>query len=397
MCACFIWTAFPADLGSTAMTPSVAGLRFLPISFLLLHIVSAEATDRRRDWLGHAIWLCDLFWSPEAAFFGTLIWWPYLALRDAAKAGAPRERWIALVRGAIRGLMALAAGMLAPALSVLFLSGGAARPDDFLAYILHPPGPLPINPLGTIWLALACVLVALQQLAGNSASRAGRTLYACLLGMLAAGTYFLSRSHDNNILNLFPLLVVLLVASVPRHPGAPPPFQDGFVRTIFAAMIAFTAAAGGAAWADGAARDGFLNIGPGRLIARFTPTESTQPQILPPDALSGLAYLRSHNAGAVVLIDENRVIPGHADAAVWTGVNDAANFEPLPRSMVMRYVCRGALAYRRPGWILVDQRNYGGWVSVFEAAYDVREQLSFGSYRAYHLFPRPSCETESAL
>ncbi len=110
-CATFVWTAFPADLGSTAMTPSVAGLRFLPIAALLFNILVAEKSGKRRDWLGHSIWLIDLFWSPEAAFFGTLLWWPYLALRDAEKGATSRERWIALLRGSLRGLIALAAGL----------------------------------------------------------------------------------------------------------------------------------------------------------------------------------------------------------------------------------------------------------------------------------------------
>jgi hypothetical protein len=389
-CATFIWTAFPVDVGSTVMTPSVAGLRFLPIAALLLHILVAEHSGRRRDWIGHAIWLTDLFWSPEGAFFGTLVWWPYLAMRDAAGAENARDRWIALLRGAIRGLIAFAAGTAVLALFILLLSAGAARPSDFLAYILHPPGPLPINPVGTVWLALAAILLAGNALIGAGRSAQGRSLYACLLGFLAAGTYYLSRSHDNNILNLFPLLLILLLASVRLETSADAQvsFSQSFVRTVLMAMIAFVPTAGWMSWADAAASGRLLDIGPDRLVAHFTPSVGSQPQILPDDALQGLSYLRAHNAGAVVLLHKDRLIPSHPAGEDWTGVNSLANFEPLPPAMIKRFVCRGALAYRRPGWLLLDQRDYGSWLALFEAGYEVRRQVGFGSYRAYYLVPR---------
>jgi hypothetical protein len=395
-CATFVWTAFPADLGSAAMTPSVAGLRFLPIALLLLYILSAERSGRHRDWIGHAIWLCDLFWSPEGALFGTLMWWPYLAMRDAASAPTSREAWIALFRGALRGLIALAAGLILLSAFLWLLSAGEMRPKDFLAYILNPPGPLPINPVGTVWLALAAILLALNALVGAAGSMRGRALYVCLLGFLAAGTYFLSRSHDNNILNLFPLLVVLLIAALQTdgRPPTVPVFTDAFVRTVLAAMVAFIAAAGWTSWSEGARAGALLNIGPSRLIAQFTPQPGTEPQMLSSDALRALDYLRSRNAGAVVLVDENKIIPRHGVGEGWTGVNNMANFEPLPRALVTHFICRGGIAYRRPGWILVDERKYGAWVQMFEAAYEVRENVGFGSYRAYHLFPRaggPGC------
>lgn len=389
-CATFVWTAFPADLGSVAMTPSVAGLRFLPSAALILHILSSESGRRRKDWLGHAIWLCSIFWSPESALFATLIWWPYLALRDAADAPTARGRWMALVRCALRGVLALVGAVAALALFIWWLSAGAARLGDFLAYILYPPGPLPIHPTGPVWLALAVILVALFGLVGTGRCRQGRELYACLLGFLGAGTYYLSRSDDNNILNLFPLMVVLLTACIPADPavGSERAFAGAFVRTVLASMVAFVAFVGLTSWTDGARTDGLFNIGPSRLIARFTPQSGSQPQMVSTQVLRALAYLRQRNAGPVVLLNGNKVILGHAVGEGWTGVNNVANVESLPRALVTRYVCRGALVHRRPGWILVDEREYHSWLSVFEAGYVVREQVAFGPYRAYHLLPR---------
>lgn len=390
-CACFVWTAFPANLGSTAMTPSVAGLRFLPATVLLLHILYAEFRGGRRDWLGHALWAANLLWSPESAFFGTLIWWAYLALRDAAAASSKRDAWLALVRGALHAVAALGVGVACLALVLWLLSGGAVRPADFLAYILNPPGRLPVNPLGTVWLAMGSILLALAALAGIGKSGQGRALYACLVAFLGAGTYYLSRSHDNNILNLFPLLLVLLLAIVQaRESGTETAaFNDGFIRTALIAMVVFTATVGRASWREGAATEGLFNIGPSRLIARFSPQEGDRPQMLPADAARGLEELRRRNAGAVVLLDDNKLMPHHPGGQAWTSVNNVANYEPLPPAVITRYICRSAMAYRRPGWMLVDQRKYGAWGAMFLAAYDIREQADFGTYRAYKLAPRP--------
>ncbi|WP_157801224.1 hypothetical protein [Sphingobium sp. LB126] len=188
--ATYFWTGFPIDFAGPAMTPSVAGLRFLSISALLFHILYAEQRKIRRDWIGHAIWLIDLFWSPEAAFFGTLIWWPYLALRDAEGASGWRGAIIALAKGGLRGACALATGACGLALTLWLLSAGTIQLWEFLAYIQHPPGALPVNPLGTIWIALASFALAVPLLAQGAPLT--RSLYVCLLGFLGAGTYFIS-------------------------------------------------------------------------------------------------------------------------------------------------------------------------------------------------------------
>lgn len=391
--ATFIWTGFPIDLAGPAMTPSVAGLRFLTISALLLHILAAEQRATRRDWIGHLIWLIDLFWSPEAAFFGTLIWWPYLAMRDAAGAAGPRDALFALGRGALRGVVALAIGLGALALVLWLLSGRAITLGDYLAYIQHPPGPRRINLLGTIWIALASIALATQVLAGQGLLSRARSLYTCLLGLLAAGTYYLSRSHNNNILNLFPLLIPVLLAMLAgsgrQRTDAPrPDFTKGFVQTMLAAMVAFVVTFNWAPWADGAARNGLFELGPARLIARFTPKHGDKPSLLPPDAAAGLEYLRGRSAGTIVLLDAHAVMPVSAPGTGWIGVNNVANFEPFPEALIERYIRRGAVAYHRPGWILVDDAKYGHWVDLFKTAYDVRERQRFGTYSAYYLAPR---------
>ena len=387
-CASFIWTGFPIQYAGPVITPAVAGLRFLTISALLFHILLSEQRQVRRDWIGHAIWLADLFWSPEAAFFATVIWWPYLALRDATAAHDRRAAFLALARGAGRGAIALAGGVGALMLVLWLLSGGSITLADFFAYIQHPPGMRPIKPTGTIWIALASIALAMLVLARHGLSPAARSFYACLSGFVAAGIYYLSRSHDNNILNLFPLLIPVLLATLAgaeRLPASTRDFLRGFVHTALAAMVAFVATFNYQPWREGLARAGFVT-GPDRLLSRLAP-ERGDSAILSPDAVGALDYLRGRNAGTVMLFDERRVVPRAPGSMPWTSVNNVANFEPLPGAMILDYVQRSAATYRRPGWIVVGP-GFQPWANAFRTAYDVRERKSLGRYEAFYLTPR---------
>lgn len=394
-CAALLWTGFPSNFAGPVITPSVAGLRFLSVSALLLYILYAEHRNFRCDWIGHGIWLADLFWSPEAAFFGTVIWWPYLALRDATDAGEWRGAIVALVRGAARGAIALTVGICILAIVLWWLSARAITLADFFAYVQHPPGALPVNPVGTVWIALAALALGIIALARQALSEQARPLYACLLSFLAAGTYYISRSHDNNILNLFPLLIPVLLAIVgnldpvsetARH------FVRAFIFTSLVAMVAFTVTFDYRPWREGAAQVGALHAGPSRLIARFAPEANDRPAILSADAIAGLRYLRDQKAGAVALFDRNYLMVRSAGGA-WTSVNNLANFVPLPYESIEHYIRQSAAAYRRPGWILADT-EHRHWVDAFRVAYDVRREQSFGSYRAYYLVPRSTGGTE---
>ncbi|WP_141397831.1 hypothetical protein [Novosphingobium sp. Chol11] len=394
-CASFMWTGFPSNFAGPVITPSVAGLRFLSISALLLHILYAEYHKRRRDWIGHGIWLIDLFWSPEAAFFGTLIWWPYLALRDATEAGEWRGALIALARGAARGAIALTVGICILALVLWLLSARTITLADFFAYVQHPPGALPVNLAGTIWIALATLALGILVLTQQGLSAQARPLYTCLLGFLAAGTYYISRSHDNNILNLFPLLILVLLAILGNLDKTSDParhFGRAFSHTMLVAMVIFVVTFDYRPLWQGIARVGPLHVGPTRLVTRFAPSTDDAPAILPADAIAGLNYLRHRHAGAVLLFDRNYLMVRSSGAA-WASVNNLANFVPLPAASIAHYIRQGAAAYKRPGWILADD-EHRHWVDAFRVAYDVQNDRPFGNYRAYHLVPRGTGSAE---
>ena len=390
-CASFIWTGYPVHYSGPLMTPSVAGLRFLSLSALLFHILLAEEHQVRRDWIGHATWLAALLWSVETAIFATLVWWPYLAIRDAGEAVGSKERLVVLGRGVLRGTWALAVGVCALVVMLYLLTKGDLTVPDFVAYIQHPPGVRQVRPLGTIWIALSPIALALPLLSLRGLSIQVRPLYICLVGFLGAGIYYISRSHDNNILNLFPLLVLLLLAILRNLEGenGSPRFVGAFIRTMLTAMIAFVATFNWGPWREGAALSGPLMLGPKHMLSHLMPQHDDPIPLVPRDGVAGLEYLRAHGTGMVVLFDAQNALPRQPGLRTWTPVNNIANYSPLPGAMIVEYIQRGAAAYRRPGWILVGP-GFSAWALAFRTAYDVREEKAFGRYRAYYLVPRQS-------
>ncbi len=388
ICAVLIWTGDPADWGSPLIYPSVAGLRFLPLVALLSFILTIEMTEilpKWRLWCGHALWLVGLFWSPEAAFFSSLVWWPYLALRDAES----REGWSVFLLGGLRGVLALLAGYAALAVLFRIVFDAWVAGDDFLIYIKYPPGPLPVSLLGPVWWVAVVLILAVMTSLIHSTRREGRAQYACFLATLGSLSYYLSRSHDSNIINLFPFLLLLLIATLAARQT---PFVIGFVRTSLLASIAFVSAFGFHWWtAERGSSVGGVQFGGAPLIAQFSPLTPQPKSLVPRDAAVAFNDLYKLGGGQILLFDQPRVMVLSPSGGYWTGVNNSANFDPLPNAIILHYIRRGAAVYHRPGWIVIHRAQVGDshWLPLFRVVYDVDAQRDYGTYVAFHLTPKP--------
>ena len=398
-CAILIWTGYPADFWGPNTTPSVDGMRFLPFAALLFFILLAEERGIRQDAAGHALWFLGLVWSPEAAFYATVVWWPYLALRRAQANEASSATSVAAeaLRGAGVALAATTAGFAA--LAVLFRIAYHDWPSiwGFTTYVRNPPGILPANPTGPIWLALAAAaLVAIAQLRADA--RGIRIGFVCLMGLLAVGSYYLGRSHDNNVLNLLPFVVLALTAALAVGLKD---IASGFAQVALAGVTAYVATFGFESW-DVAARSGQAgNIGPSRFIddMRLAAPDSLalldgslahSPSAHAPaaDAAAALEWLRAKGEGSPVWVSASMVLPFGVPGPAWTGMNDVGTFNLLPPDEVERFIRSSAQDLRRPGWLLVDSSGASPWPKVFFEAYSISEEHNFGGYTAYRVVPK---------
>lgn len=394
-----LWTGYPPDFVGSMLAPSVVGFRFLPLSALLIWIIAAETHALRVAPVGHALWFVGVFWSPEAAFYASVVWWPYLAVRHA-QANRISRIWPVLfvaIRGA--GLAALAFGLAMAVLALVFFGIFGQWPllQGFTIYIRNPPGPLPANPLGPIWLLMGTALIGLLALTRADPRRV-RTATACILALVAVTSYYLGRSHDNNALNLFPFMVLVATAAAAIElPGV----AAGFIRVVLCGVIAWSATFGVPTWRQAFARGEAWQFGPAPIVNRI--------RFVSPDAWAmldtwfgavgmthakssdlgaALSWLRQRGAGSAVWANDLPLLPyGPADGA-WTGMNDIGANAFLPANDIDRFIRHGAQDIHRPGWILVDTTQPTPWLADFTKYYAVTEQHPFGQYIAYYLTPR---------
>jgi hypothetical protein len=392
LCASVLWTAYPAVFANGVMTPSVSGMRFLPVTALVFHILYSEHRARANDWRGNLIWLCCMLWCTETAVYGAIIWWPYLAMRASQNVTGRQQLILTIIRQAAVGIAATVGVIAAMLIAYRATFGLWLDPGSFFAYMNNLPTALPINPVGPVWLAIASVAIAGLLLVILPPARAGRQIYVCLLGYVAGGSYFISRSHDNNILNLFPYLVLLLcsvaAALQSETQGKSAHFISGFVRVSFAAMLAFVCTFDTAAWQKAASEGKILQVGSSTLQDRMAGRDGTTDPILSREAMFALDQVRRETPYDVVVLDELKVMVFRSPGMGWTGANNLANTIPLPDAMVQQYIRNGARQYQRSGWLVFHTQQARQRADLYRAGYHVAEERTYGPYSAYRLIPR---------
>lgn len=402
-CAVLFWSAFPADELGVMATPSVGGMRFLPLSLLLLSILAHEETKSSGATTGYALWLLGVAWSPEAAVYATVVWFPYLGFRaaQAREVETARDVILAALRGAGVAAIAILVGILA--LAVAFRAGFGGWPSfrGYITYILTPPGILQVRPFGPIWLALATLAVAGVALIGADPRRLRIGMVSILAFTAVLSYYLLGRSHDNNVLNLFPFMTLVAASALAAQPA---PAFVGFVQIVLVGLVAWPATFGWKSWAETVERGEALTIGPARFLerVRFASPDAwalldaqmvksrDAPHASSADIGAALAWIAERGERAV-LLNRSYVLPRQTVGADWTAMNNLANFAPLPRETIERYVRANADRTHLPGWLVVDRSltpewlPLDEWLRLFGTAYDITEERAFGGCTAYRL------------
>ena len=392
---CLLWTAYPVDLGTPIVWPSVGGMRFLPVVVLVLLLVWKETADHRNDghrqptrW-GHLAWAIGILWSPESAFCVTFVWWPYYLWRQCA--GAATGDLAANVGRAVLTLLLYMAGLIGFFISVYWLAYSTTPTRvGLLAYFLHPPGAEPINPGGAVWFFLAMLALGVVSLF-NIYRRTGDSVQfrrAFLVLLLAYGTfsYFLGRSVDNNLLNLMPyqLLVLLMVVDS----GLPKAGRQMAV-VMLASLLASASLFGWGSWLEAARAGRLLEFEPRKRIEMFKQD---------PDAERAVAFIRERFGESAVVFDGRYNLTVTGLPAVWTAFHGPANFVYLPPAMRRQFLSNTAQTLRRAGWVVVRRHapaNASGpdqnKVRLFDPAgllqdiyhvYRPTQGLDFGNYHA---------------
>jgi hypothetical protein len=343
--AIFLWPGGPADGSGLLATPSVGAMRFLPvtlIAFLLFFGRPAAAA---------AALVPAVLWSPESAAMSITVF----GLCEAARIGFVG----ALLRGG---------GLLAGSYAGLVLLHHATfgvwmDPLAFVEYLVHVPGPLPINPFSDAMLLAAVLglggwLMVRRSPDPVTAHRDRTTTFL----LFATTSYWLGRSHPNNICNLMPFLVLVSFRVLDRPAGD---------RSLLADVTGFGLATSVAALAmspwHSVPYDFRATVDIHRVVADFPSLEpdieQIRRQIANPDGLGiadfGPSYTRHPS-----------------EKIVWTPMDPSSLWSYVPSERRQLYIQRSTARIRRAGWAIIeDEQRF--LFDDLHAGYTVAEQRGF--------------------
>jgi hypothetical protein len=266
--ACF----FRPGLGPTIIGPggypSTGGFRFLWCVALLLVLLSllrvhSPRTRRVIMVLGNLVWVVGVLWSAESAIWSTIVWLPgYFLMVVTERWGEPdvRKR---LLR--IAGWTAIPVLFLGATIAIgfaIYQVGLGHTPDlqafyDFGLAFQSGVVAYPIDPGGPGWVLFAvyvATLVTIVWRVRKQPAVASVVLVATAALIFATSSYFVGRSHPNNVWNLAPeiclALAITLVLAGRNFRGDPLPVLLRLVAAPLLVIFLFGAFGDHAAFVD---------------------------------------------------------------------------------------------------------------------------------------------------
>ena len=414
LCCCFtasfLWTSYPPEVSTSIITPSTTGLRYLPAVALACYLFFQQDIEkyRWRTGIAHVLWAVGFLWSPESAFYVTFIWWPYFLWTEVV---ASREALMSALVRALAKLVAVAATVIVLFLLVFYLVYGTTPTlYGYFAYAINPPGPMPINPHGTVLFFVAVTLLAalatFHQLRTEADPLLLRRGFVVQLLSYAAASYFLGRSHDNNVLNVLPfMLLVVLYALRSLDVGALRLAAVGLAAAVMGWLPLF----GWGGWQQTIEGQGFLRFEGATLGKSLTwANPETAARIerrfaqyglaagAPSDAGAALIHIQREYREPVTTLDYALDLPHGAANGAWSAIHGPANFPYIPSERRREFLARTAETLKRPGWLLVDRKFPADeWLADFATAYKTTDRLDFGSYYALRMVPKASLGSSS--
>jgi hypothetical protein len=345
--AVFLWPGFPEMGTIPTAVPSAGGMRFLPVTLVAFFLFF------ERPRVAMAVFVPAVLWSPESAFMTIAVFGVYETVCQGFAKAALKT-------------FGLAIGSYAAMVLIHRLIYGVwVQPDVMFEYVLHVPGPLPIDPFTSVLLlsatfALAAWLLHRQQ---RDTAAFRRDVVAGAL-LFAAASYYLGRSHPNNICNLMPFMTLVALRGI-RASAAPP--VNGTVAAFTAAGLATaTAAIVFSAW---------TYVPFGRFFLPAAGPIAAAAETLDPKMNE--IRRRIANPQHLGIADFGPSLTRHPDeTVVWTPMDPASLWAYVPAERRKLYIRRAAQRLRRSGWIVVEGDG-AEILDEFKTAYVLADQTTY--------------------
>jgi hypothetical protein len=361
--------------------PSTGGFRFIWCVALLLVLVALLRVSSPRARLailvaGNLVWILGVLWSAESAIYSTFVWLPGYFLMVVAERWGPtdsRRRF-----RSIAGLLALPAMLLAAALATVFLVyqvglGHGPDPQAFYEFgLTYQAGfyAYPLDPVGPGWVLFMVYVATLVTLAWKVRKQpaiASIALVATAAMIYATSSYFVGRSHPNNVWNLAPevcisLAVMLALAGRDWHTD-PVPILLRLACAPILIMLLTSTLGDKAAVVDYVSRP---QLALNRIDAALPPTDPTLQTLLAAHVRAGdrMVYVcdKSYSVDPLMSPHLNATTQQPNGAPVWLPLvpfNEVAILTPTRR---VAYLQRFITRHPEGGWLVECIGGESEWV-----------------------------------
>ena len=404
LAVCFFWNAYPPSVGIPTVTPSVGGLRFLPVLILVSYLFFSRniGTSKTSLFIAHFLWLIGMLWSPESAFYVTFVWGGYY-LFIFRGVGSFILRFKKLFKNTISlifmGLIFLSI-FIVPYSAIYNLTPTLY---GYLAYVLNPPGEMPINYFGGIWFIFLVNLLGITSLIlnwkNNGDNQSFRRGFLVQLLFYSVFTYFLGRSHDNNLLNLMPfaLLVLLSVRFISD--------KEILIRVsnvLCATLLGWLILFGWNSWKDINILEGEVLIFNKNLLGNSASLSNSKTQVMLSERMSlndsglsymdasrAISYIHSNYSEPITVLDFSMSLENSQPQIVWSAFHNPANVFFISSKNRRIFLSNTARRLQRNGWLVVNSKYPADeWLNDLNSTYDLIERLEFGSFYAIRFRPK---------
>ena len=330
---------------------------------MLCLIEGKRAWEPNWQWIGHSLWAIGALWSPESLYAVSFVWWPYYCWRHVAGL-----EWkfvpLAFVK-AVAKLVLVFAIVLIGFLAVYWLVyHDHPSAKAWLAYMLYPPGPLPINPHGPVWWYVGVLILGLAALfrtfKNSGDSPLFRRNFLVVLMGYAALSYCMGRSHDNNFLNLAPFAMLITIGA---FGSTLPVSMRAVAAAMLASMVGWMVVFGWSIWRDDYQAGRLFEANPRKVTDTFAYTNPAMAARLktmfaaekisvgnPDDVARAITEITKRSGEQVTVMDHGSVVVEGDPRHVWDAFHATAIYVYLPQEWRTQFLISAAHRFKRSGW-----------------------------------------------
>jgi hypothetical protein len=387
LAVCFLWTAFPPHACLPLVTPSVMGLRFLPAVILTTYLFFNKDVEssKLRKTIAHILWAMGALWSPESAFYVTFIWWPYYLF---IQQNSTSSRTKTLFRSAL-SLLSIAISLVVTFCIVYkFVYSQYPSLYGYIVYAIHPPGSMPINYRGGILFFLLALFIGTSSLLLNwyreNDTIAFRRGFLIQLLCYSVLSYFLGRSHDNNLLNLMPFLFLLLFYTITTTDSV---ILSKSSVVLLSTFIGWLALFGWHPWNTTFKENKLLEFNSKLFNDRFYHNDMRFG--ISQNVIRAIDYIDINYGEPMTVLDSLFCLKPSIPPKVWSAIHDPANYVFIPSLERRRFLCNTAKKLNRAGWLVVDKKFLADeWLADYDFVYIRTNYIDFGTYYAIRYTPK---------